>query len=239
MSAEISPLMVRSPAAARPLWLRLRRSQPFTLTVIMCCLALLWVSPFIWMLATSFSTTTFGEDMASLLPRLPLTLDNFRDAWDSADWLNLYANTLIFTFGTFFVQLLTITTAGYVFACHEFRGKKTLFLLFLVQLMIMPVVMMVPNMLTQKNLRPAQHFDRRDDALLHLGVRRVSDAPGVPRHPERAGRGGADGGMPLVAGVIPRTAADVLAIGAGLRHRQHYLPLERVPVAADDAQRSR
>jgi sn-glycerol 3-phosphate transport system permease protein len=86
----------------------------------------------------------------SLLPRLPLTLDNFRDAWNSADWLSLYANTLIFTFGTFFVQLLTITTAGYVFACHEFRGKQTLFLLFLVQLMIMPVVMMVPNMLTLK-----------------------------------------------------------------------------------------
>ncbi|STV31147.1 SN-glycerol-3-phosphate transport system permease [Klebsiella pneumoniae] len=96
MSAEISPLLVRTPAAARPLWLRLRRSSPFTLTVLMCCLALLWVSPFIWMLATSFSATTFGDDMASLLPRLPLTLDNFRDAWQSAHWLSLYANTLIF-----------------------------------------------------------------------------------------------------------------------------------------------
>ncbi len=38
MSAEISPLLVRTPAAARPLWLRLRRSSPFTLTVLMCCL---------------------------------------------------------------------------------------------------------------------------------------------------------------------------------------------------------
>ncbi|MGD2792558.1 hypothetical protein ACP8YR_22670, partial [Escherichia coli] len=69
MSADISPLLVHTPAAARPLWLR------------------------------------------------------------------LYANTNIFTFGTFFVQLLTITTAGYVFACHDFRGKQTQFLLFLVQLM--------------------------------------------------------------------------------------------------------
>ncbi|STV96529.1 SN-glycerol-3-phosphate transport system permease [Klebsiella michiganensis] len=95
MSAEISPLALRSHSASRPLWLRLRRSQPFTLTVLMCCLALLWMSPFLWMLATSFSATTFGEDMASLLPRMPLTLDNFRDAWASADWLSLYANTLI------------------------------------------------------------------------------------------------------------------------------------------------
>ena len=46
MSAEISPLALRSHSASRPLWLRLRRSQPFTLTVLMCCLALLWMSPF-------------------------------------------------------------------------------------------------------------------------------------------------------------------------------------------------
>ncbi|MFK3706971.1 carbohydrate ABC transporter permease, partial [Klebsiella sp. NPDC088457] len=110
MSAEASPPLLRAQGAPRPLWLRLRRSPPFTLSVLMCCLALLWISPFIWMLATAFSATTFGEDMASLLPRLPLTLDNFRDAWASADWLSLYANTLIFTFGTFFVQLLSITS---------------------------------------------------------------------------------------------------------------------------------
>jgi ABC-type glycerol-3-phosphate transport system permease component len=81
------------------------------------------------------------------------------------------------------VQLLTITTAGYVFACHEFRGKQTLFLMFLVQLMIMPVVMMVPNMLTLKTfglLNP----HRGDDALLHLGVRRVPDASGVSPSPK-------------------------------------------------------
>lgn len=53
MSADISPLLVHTPAAARPLWLRLRRSSPFTLTVLMCCLALLWVSPFIGTVANS------------------------------------------------------------------------------------------------------------------------------------------------------------------------------------------
>ncbi len=89
--------------------------------------ALLWVSPFIWMLATSFSATTFGDDMASLLPRLPLTLDNFRDARNSADWLSLYANTLIFTFGTFCVQLLTITTAGTSSPATSFAASRRCF----------------------------------------------------------------------------------------------------------------
>ncbi|EMM6762689.1 carbohydrate ABC transporter permease [Pluralibacter gergoviae] len=152
MSAEVTPVVYRAQAAPRPLWLRLRYAKSFTLATLMVCLALLWVSPFLWMLSSAFSAGTFSADMASVLPRLPLTLDNFRKAWQSADWLSLYANTVIFAFGTFAVQLLTITTAGYVFACHEFRGKQTLFMLFLVQLMIMPVVMMVPNMMTLKSL---------------------------------------------------------------------------------------
>ena len=152
MSAEVTPVVYRAQAAPRPLWLRLRYAKSFTLAALMVCLALLWVSPFLWMLSSAFSAGTFSADMASVLPRLPLTLDNFREAWQSADWLSLYTNTVIFAFGTFAVQLLTITTAGYVFACHEIRGKQTLFMLFLVQLMIMPVVMMVPNMMTLKSL---------------------------------------------------------------------------------------
>lgn len=152
MSAEISPVLCGRQRLVRPLWLRLRQSKKITLSLLMCCLALLWISPFLWMLSSAFSATTFSHDMASVLPRFLLTFDNFRDAWNSAYWLNLYASTLIFTPGTFFIQLLTITTAGYVFACHEFRGKQPLFLLFLMQLMIMPVVMMVPNMMPLKTL---------------------------------------------------------------------------------------
>lgn len=152
MSVDASPLRTITRWYWLPVWRRVRRSHSITLGLLMICLAFLWVSPLLWMLSSAFSVTVFGEDMASLLPRWPLTSDNFRDAWQSADWLILYCNTIIFTGGTFLAQLFTITTAGYVFACYEFRGKQTLFLLFLVQLMIMPVVMMVPNMMTLKTL---------------------------------------------------------------------------------------
>lgn len=108
MSVEISPVIPRTQRATKPLWLRLRQSRKVTLGALMTCLALLWVSPFLWMLSSAFSATTFGEGMASVLPRFPLTLDNFRDAWASANWLSLYVNTLIFSFGTFAVQLLNL-----------------------------------------------------------------------------------------------------------------------------------
>ena len=47
-----------------PLWLRLRRSQPFTLSALMCPGSAVG-QPVYLMLATAFSATTFGEDMAS------------------------------------------------------------------------------------------------------------------------------------------------------------------------------
>lgn len=123
-----------------------------SLLLVTICAALLWLCPIFWMLSSAFSRDAFGPDMASILPRWPLTLDNFRLAWDSADWLQLYINTAIFAFGTFALQMVTITLAGYVFAYHQFRGKNTLFYLLLVQLMIMPVMLMVPNMMTLHRL---------------------------------------------------------------------------------------
>ena len=71
MSAEVTPVVYRAQAAPRPLWLRLRYAKSFTLAALMVCLALLWVSPFLWMLSSAFSAGTFSADMASVLPRLP------------------------------------------------------------------------------------------------------------------------------------------------------------------------
>ncbi|NDL62818.1 carbohydrate ABC transporter permease [Acerihabitans arboris] len=129
--------------------------RPFplrTLSLLLACAAFLWLTPLLWMFSASVSPDSFSPSMASLLPRRPLTLDTLSQAWDSADWLRLYANTLIFALGTFLVQLITITTAGYVFAYHDFRGKSLLFYLLLIQLMIMPVMLMVPNMMTLHQL---------------------------------------------------------------------------------------
>ncbi len=129
-----------------------RRFGLHTFSLLMICAALLWLTPIFWMISSAFSADSFSPAMASILPRRPLTLETLKQAWDSADWLRLYANTLIFALGTFAVQLVTITTAGYVFAYHEFHGKTTLFYLLLIQLMIMPVMLMVPNMMTLHQL---------------------------------------------------------------------------------------
>lgn len=126
--------------------------KKYTLPLLTLCAALLWILPFLWMVAAALREETFSLDMASILPKLPVTLNNFTEAWNSTQWPTLYLNTVIFSVGTFVIQLITITTAGYIFAYHQFRGKTTLFYLLLLQLMIMPVMVMVPNMVTLKQI---------------------------------------------------------------------------------------
>lgn len=121
-------------------------------TLFAACLAVIWTSPFLWMIAAALRPDSSGPDVASVIPEWPLSFGYFEDAWWSAEWLRLYANTLLFTVGNLLVQLAVIVMAGYAFAFGQFRGRDTLFQLFLMQLMLVPVVLMVPNMLTLKTL---------------------------------------------------------------------------------------
>ena len=109
--------------------------------------AALWLVPLLWMLVASVRPQAFGgPGMASLLPDAIPTSRNFVEAWESADFPRYYLNTLIITFGILAVQLVTITLAGYAFARMVFPGKQTFFYLFLLQLMLVPVVLIVPNL---------------------------------------------------------------------------------------------
>ncbi len=115
--------------------------------------ALVWSTPFIWMVVASFRPQNFGGlDMASLVPTFAPTLANFRLALESADFPTYYLNTAIIVLGTLAVQLVTVTLAGYVFARLEFPGRDALFTLFLLQLMIVPPVLIVPNLQTIADL---------------------------------------------------------------------------------------
>lgn len=110
-------------------------------------LALVWAVPFWWMLVAAFRPAGSGAD-ASLLPSLTPTLANFAEAWASADFPLYFLNSAVLCAGILAVQLVTASLAGYVFARLEFPGRGVLFALFLVQLMLVPVVLLVPNLKT-------------------------------------------------------------------------------------------
>ncbi|WP_420562962.1 carbohydrate ABC transporter permease [Thalassobaculum sp.] len=126
-------------------------ANPAAMLVIatLSAVILIWSTPLIWMAIASFRPQNFGGlDMASLWPDFSPTWANFAEALDSAEFPLLYLNTAIVCAGTLGVQLVTVTLAGYAFARLRFPGKELLFYAFLLQLMLVPPILIVPNLVT-------------------------------------------------------------------------------------------
>ena len=116
----------------------------FALVVL---LALVWLIPFLWMLVASLRPPSDGINaMAVLVPSLSPTLDNISDAWTISDFPRYFLNTIIICTGILLVQFVTVTLAGFAFARLSFKGKTLIFYLFLMQLMLVPVLLIVPNL---------------------------------------------------------------------------------------------
>jgi sn-glycerol 3-phosphate transport system permease protein len=124
------------------------------LLLLPCAAALLWALPFAWMVLASLRQGSAGSaDLASLLPVPPFSFANFTDAWDTGHFPRWYANTILLCGGVLAAQCVTVSLAGYAFARLRFPGREILFYTFLLQLMLVPPILIVPNMTTLVSLR--------------------------------------------------------------------------------------
>jgi sn-glycerol 3-phosphate transport system permease protein len=129
---------------------RLAYNEPSWIdTVAAWLLALLWVLPLLYAVWTAFHAAEYSTRFTLLAP---LTLDNFRRAWEAAPFARYFLNTTLLVAMILAVQLVLATLAAYAFARFEFRGKNLAFALVLVQLMIMPDILLVENYKTMARL---------------------------------------------------------------------------------------
>ena len=125
------------------------RDARWLLALLPCAAALVWAIPFAWMAVASLRPNEAGAmDLASLLPAGPFGWSNFADAWSEGHFPLWYLNTVLLCGGILAVQCVTISLAGYAFARLRFRGRELLFQAFLLQLMLVPPILIVPNMTT-------------------------------------------------------------------------------------------
>jgi sn-glycerol 3-phosphate transport system permease protein len=129
---------------------RLAYNEPTWLdTVAAWVLALLWVLPLLYAAWTAFHPSEYSTRFALFAP---LTLDNFRRAWEAAPFARYFANTIALVAMILAVQLVLATLAAFAFARYEFRGRNVAFALVLLQLMIMPDILLVENYKTMAKL---------------------------------------------------------------------------------------
>ena len=112
-------------------------------------LAILWLLPLVYAFWTAFHPSEYATRFD---PLAPLTLQNFRNAWEAAPFSRYFFNTTVLVAMILGVQLVLCTLAAYAFARFEFWGRDVMFVLVLVQLMIMPEVLLVENYRTMSVL---------------------------------------------------------------------------------------
>ena len=109
--------------------------------------------PFFWMLLTSIKS--YGEYNSEYIPKFYSsnpTIQNYLDAFTQVPLAQYFLNTLIFTMITTAVMLVVITLAAFAFARLEFKGKDTLFVLFLSMMMIPNELVIITNFVTVTDL---------------------------------------------------------------------------------------
>lgn len=113
----------------------------------LCIAALAWAVPFLWMAEASLRPG-FPPDIGALLPHGPFGVGNYATAWTSGNFPLWYLNTLVMCGGMLTVQIVTATAAGYAFARLRFPGENTVFGLFMLQILLVPTLLIVPDMQT-------------------------------------------------------------------------------------------
>ncbi|GLB31776.1 ABC transporter permease [Lacrimispora amygdalina] len=95
--------------------------------LLLATLAFLTVYPVIYILFGSFKTNNeLVRGGVNLLPQ-KFILDNYKQAWEMANFSRYTLNSLVLSFGVMAVSLTVSSMAGYVFSRKEFKLKSLIY----------------------------------------------------------------------------------------------------------------
>jgi multiple sugar transport system permease protein len=116
--------------------------------LLLSLVAVIMVTPFLWMVATSFKLPA-DQYTKTLIPD-PATLDNFKELWQHLPFPRLLFNSFKLSILATIGQLLTCSMGAFAFAVVKFRGRNLLFTLLLITLMVPGQVSLIPNFIVFK-----------------------------------------------------------------------------------------
>jgi len=114
--------------------------------MILILAAVIALTPFLWMISTSFMT--LGEATGLALIPSELQFENYLSAWERGNFSEYFVNSVLITGITLLGEIVFSILAAYAFARIKFPGRDAIFGLLLATIMIPAMVLIIPNFLT-------------------------------------------------------------------------------------------
>lgn len=129
-------------------------AQKWVLTIVMLIVGIICITPFIFMISSSFKVS--GEVMKfpwHLIPENP-TVQNFVGLFTNGiyNFQKWYVNTIVMTGLTILIKIFFVSFTAYGFAKINFKGKDAVFLVLLSAMMIPSDIMILPRYIIFKDL---------------------------------------------------------------------------------------
>ena len=114
--------------------------------------AFVMITPFLYMVSTSFKTQTFVLTTRRSSSRIRRRPQNYQDALGTQNFALYFANSLIVAVVSTAGSVLLSSMMAFAFARFTFRGRELLFRLLLVGLTIPAMMLIIPQFILAKNL---------------------------------------------------------------------------------------
>lgn len=126
-----------------------QRLTSILIHVILIIFSIIMIVPFAWMVLTALKTNqeAISVNPFYIFPQSGWHWENFGTVWNNYNFVILYKNTLLMIFFRVLCACLTATMAGYAFGRLNFPGKKIMFSLVLVQMMVPGQIFIIPQYL--------------------------------------------------------------------------------------------
>jgi multiple sugar transport system permease protein len=127
-----------------------RRALTALRVVVLVIGAVIMVTPFVYMLSTSFKPQAYVlTNPPQFIPR-PFTLDNYIQAWTTQDFSRYAMNSLIVAVVSTALSVLISSMMAYAFARFEFPGREWIFRILLIGLMVPAMMLIIPQFVLAK-----------------------------------------------------------------------------------------
>lgn len=131
--------------SVREFRLPVRKFPTLVKWIFLITISLVMLFPLYWGLITSFKP--LAEVVAKppiFIPKNPVGFDNYIEVFKRLPIVSYYRNSLVVASVVTVAKLFTSSLAGFIFAKYEFPGKRILFLVVLVTMMIPFQVIAIP-----------------------------------------------------------------------------------------------